>query len=253
MFKIRGIDMKYELSSKNYYEVTWFDDQKRDLVLVLPGGAYKYASDREGQVVADTFSDQGYHQAVYYYRETCHIYPDIHLEAKSLLSNLKNHPKVDRIFVIGFSAGGHFAAMLATHYYDLIDKVILCYPVITANPRYAHMDSLKNLLGSDVNTDKLEEVSIEKHIHPLFPPTFIMHSMTDQSVVVENSLLLIEALKANAVYVESHLYPTGRHALSVVTKEVCYPDMTEIEFLDAYGYIHDWVRLAKAFLKRGIK
>ena len=48
-----------ELSSKKgYYEVTWFDDQKRDLVLVLPGGAYKYASDREDKWLQVTFSDQ---------------------------------------------------------------------------------------------------------------------------------------------------------------------------------------------------
>ena len=63
---------------------------------------------------------------------------------------------------------------------DLIDKVILCYPVITANPRYAHMDSLKNLLGSDVNTDKLEEVSI-KHIHPPILPTFY-YAFNDGSI-----------------------------------------------------------------------
>ncbi len=245
--------MRFELNSKNYYDVTWFDDEKRDLVFILPGGGYKFASEREGQVVADQFSDQGYHQAVYYYRENLLLYPNIHIEAESVLSNLKNHPKVRNIYVIGFSAGGHFAAMLSTYYYDLIDKLILCYPVITANPRYAHMESLKNLIGDDVNTDKLEEVSIEKHIHPLFPPTFIMHTMTDKSVLVENSLLLIEALKANSVYVETHLYPTGRHGLSLATKEVCYPDMSETEFLDAYGYISDWVRLAKAFLKRGIK
>jgi acetyl esterase/lipase len=245
--------MKYELNSKNYYDVTWIDDEKRDLVFIIPGGGYHFASDREGQIVADQFKDQGYHQAVYKYREEILLFPEIHLEAKEVLSNLKNHPKVNRIYVIGFSAGGHFAAMLSSYYYDLIDKLILCYPVITANPRYAHMGSLENLLGNDVNTDKLEEVSIEKHIHPLYPPTFIMHSMTDQVVVVENSLLLIEALKANSVYTETHLYPTGRHGLSIATKDVCYEDMEEASFIDAYGYISDWVRLAKAFLKRGIK
>ena len=83
--------------------------------------------------------------------------------------------------MIGFSAGGHFAAMLATHYYDLIDKVILCYPVITANPRYAHMDSLKNLLGSDVNTDKLEEVSIEKTYSSSIS-TNIYYAFNDRSI-----------------------------------------------------------------------
>ena len=245
--------MRVQLDSGNYYEITWIDDQKRDLVLVLPGGGYVMTSERETKIVTDQFVDEGYHQAVFYYREEKLIFPEIHQEAKQVLLNLKNDVRVNHIFLIGFSAGGHFAAMLSTYYYDLIDRLILCYPVITANPRYAHMESLHQLLGSDVNTDKLEEVSIEKHIHPLFPPTFIMHTMNDEVVKVENSLLLIESLHANKVYTETHLYPTGRHGVSLATKDVCFSDMTEPEFLDAYGYMSDWMRLAKLFLKRGIK
>ncbi len=80
-----------------------------------------------------------------------------------------------------------------------------------------------------------------------------MHTIADESVPVENSLVLIEALKANKVYQEAHLYPTGRHGLSIVTKDVAFLDMGQENFIDAYGYIHDWVRLAKLFLKRGVK
>lgn len=245
--------MKIHLKSRNYVELSFIDDQIRDLILILPGGGYEFTSDRESWVVAKTFADDGYHQAVFYYRVEKLLYPDIHVEGKTVLEALKNHPLINNIFVIGFSAGGHFAAMLSTLYYDLIEKLILCYPVITANPRYAHMGSLENLLGDKINTDLLEEVSLEKHIHPLFPPTFMMHTITDESVPVENSIMLIEALKANKVYQEAHFYPTGRHGLSIVTKDVCFNDMDQENFLDAYGYINDWVRLAKLFLLRGVK
>lgn len=245
--------MKIKLNTNNYCEVRWYDNQKRDLILILPGGGYEYTSDRESWVVADTFKTEGYHQAVYHYREEKLIYPEIHIEAHKVLEILKNNPLVDKIYVVGFSAGGHFAVMLSTLYYEYINKLIICYPVITANPRYSHKGSFDNLLGHHINTDLLEEVSLEKHIHPLFPPTFIMHTVTDESVPVENSLIFIEALKANKVYQEAHLYPTGRHGLSIATKEVAFLDMGQENFIDAYGYIHDWVRLAKLFLKRGVK
>ena len=245
--------MKINFNTKNYAQVKWLDNNKRDLILILPGGGYEFTSDRESWVVADAFASEGYHQAVYYYREEKLIYPEIHIEAQKVLEELKHNPLVDKIYVMGFSAGGHFAVMLSTLYYEYIEKLIICYPVITANPRYAHKGSLENLLGDYINTDLLEEVSLEKHIHPLFPPTFIMHTIADEIVPVENSLVLIEALKANKVYLEAHLYPTGRHGLSIVTKEVAFIDIGQDNFMDAYGYIHDWVRLAKLFLKRGVK
>lgn len=244
--------MRHDLNSKNYYDLTLIDDKKRNLILILPGGAYQATSEREGEVVAKEFVDDGYHHAIYYYREEAIFFPSIHLEGKEVLSQLKYHPLVDKVFVIGFSAGGHFAAMLSSHYYDLVDKLILCYPVITTNPRFSHKNSFINLLGENPNTNQLEEVSMEKHVHHLFPPTFVMHTMLDKDVPVENSLIFVEALKNNHVYIESHFYPTGRHGISVATKDVSYTDMEVLDFINQYGYINDWVRLAKLFLKRVI-
>ncbi|MCD4826350.1 MAG: prolyl oligopeptidase family serine peptidase [Acholeplasmataceae bacterium] len=244
--------MRYNLKSKNFYELNLIDETKRDLVLILPGGGYLYASEREAGVVANTFSDD-YHQAIYYYREEQIAYPEIHKEALELLEILKEHEMINRIYIIGFSAGGHFGAMISSLYANYVDKLILCYPVITTNPRYMHYNSFVNLYKKKPTTDELEAVSMEKRIHSQFPPTFIMHTMTDMSVPVENSILFIEALRANNVYCESHLYPTGRHGISVATLEVKYEDMTDKDYIDTYGYISDWTRLAKEFLKRGIK
>ena len=247
----REVPMKYNLNTHNYIDLLLVDETKRDVVLILPGGAYRYASEREAGVVATEFSDL-FHQAIYYYREDILVYPEINEEALKVINILLKHPHIDKIHLIGFSAGGHFATMIAAKYPEHIEKVVLCYPVITANPRYRHLDSFINLYGKMPSTDELEDVSMEKRIHEQFPPTFVMHTMADLSVPVENSLLMIEGLRANSVYVESHLYPTGRHGISVANKEVCYEDMDEKTFLDTYGYISDWVRLAKLFLRREI-
>lgn len=245
--------MRQKLDSNNFFEISFIDQEKRDLILVIPGGSYIGTSDREGWIVAKTFSDMKYHQAVYFYREEKLLYPQINIEGKHVLSELKNHPLVDKIHIIGFSAGGHYAAMLAMHYYQFIDKLILCYPVITTNMTYAHMNSFENLLGKTIDEKLLEEVSIERHVHPLFPPTFVMHTFSDELVPIENSFLLIDALRMNNVYQEAHFFPTGRHGISIATKDVCFVDMEKQDFVDQYGYIHDWVRLAKLFLLRPLQ
>lgn len=242
--------MKYKLDSNNYYELLFMDDKKRNLLLVIPGGAYIGTAKRESWEVAKAFSDQPYHQAIFFYREDKLLYPEINFEGGQVLKELKDHPLVDEIFVIGFSAGGHYAAMLATSYYDYIDKLVLCYPVITTDIEFSHKNSFENLLGGNCDEKSLEQVSIEKHIHPLFPPTFIMHTFSDELVSIENSLLLIKALTKNHIYQEAHFYPIGRHGVSVATAEVCFEDMSVKDFVNQYGYIHEWVNLAKKFLLR---
>ena len=245
--------MKHYLNSKNYYELKLIDQKKRDLILVIPGGSYIGTAQREGWIVAQTFSDQMYHQAVFFYREETLLFPNLNIEGRRVLSELKNHPLVNNIYVIGFSAGGHYSAMLSSLYSEYIDKLILCYPVITTDDKYSHQASISNLLGEHINQELLDAVSVEKHIHDKFPPTFVMHTYSDELVPIENSLLLVEALKEHQIYQESHFYPTGVHGLSIVTKEVTFEDMDKDVFIKQYGYIHSWVNLAKYFLMRKIQ
>ena len=81
-------------------------------------------------------------------------------------------------------------------------------------------------------------------------PVFIMHTMDDLSVPVENSLLLIDALKRYHIPVEAHLYPKGRHGLSLATKETTFEDMNPDLFIQEFGYLSGWIELAKDFLRR---
>ena len=242
--------MKIGLNTKNYIELNLKDLNQRDLVLIFPGGAYLYTSNREGEPVSDLFLADGYHTAIYYYRETLLIYPEILAEGEHVLKLLKENPLVNRIFLIGFSAGGHLAGLLMTRNSELVSATILAYPVITSNPKFFHESSIKNLLGHEITQAKLDEVSIEKHITPQVSPVFIMHTADDKSVPVENSLLLIDALRLNHVPIEFHLYQTGRHGLSIASRNVAFDDMDSDDFVTKYGYISGWIELAKNFIKR---
>ena len=164
----------------------------------------------------------------------------------------------ERIMVCGFSAGGHLAACLGVMWNreflygplnaapeDIQPKgMILCYPVITSGT-FGHQRSFEQLLG-DRDSDPLlrELVSLELQAGPHTPRTFLWHTWTDQSVPAENSLLLAQALKKAGVSLEMHIYPSGRHGLSLATEEVS----------DSTGdclvpHCQGWMELVKEWIK----
>jgi acetyl esterase/lipase len=245
--------MEIKLKSKNYCEVIFKDDKKRDLLLILPGGAYAYTSDREAMPVADAFMPVGVHAAIFRYREEMLLYPNIMEEAEELLIKLSALPQVNHISVIGFSAGGHYAAMMITKLHQYFNKGLLIYPVISTLPKYVHVSSYEALLGKQFTGHDIDEVSADLHVHENVCPTFIMHCVDDPVVPVENSISMLSALRDNGIYTEAHFYPTGGHGISVDTKEVVPEGLDKDEFMKTFGYIASWVELAKDFLKREIK
>ena len=143
----------------------------------------------------------------------------------------------DGIVVAGFSAGGHLAASLGCYWgFGLLDDLVphskdeirpnymlLCYPVITADVKHCHEGSIRNALGKN-NLDMRDFVSIENHVEPSFPPTFMWHTLEDEAVPAENSLLLAMALRREGVDFEYHLFQKGCHGLSLATPETAKPD-----------------------------
>lgn len=242
--------MIIHMDSKNYIEFNLLDNQVRDLVFIFPGGGYEHTSSRESKPVERVFLNDGYHTAIFYYREEKLIYPFIKEEGVRFIEELKKHALVRKVFLIGFSAGGHFAAMLATNHPKLIDGTILVYPVISSDQDIRHSGSIHNLLGENLNEKTLQEVSLEKQVSDQMSPVFIMHTMDDQSVPVENSLRFIEALNKNHIYNEAHLYPRGTHGVSLATREVAFEHMDSNDFVQQFGYISNWIELAKDFLRR---
>ena len=124
--------------------------------------------------------------------------------------------------MIGFSAGGHLASTLATHYSErLIDNnsvtnlrpdfQILIYPVISMQDSLAHPDSRANLLGKNPDKETIDHFSNERMIDANTPPAYIIHAADDKVVDVDNSIVYFEALRHHNVPVELHIYPEGDH------------------------------------------
>jgi acetyl esterase/lipase len=132
----------------------------------------------------------------------------------------------EKVGVIGFSAGGHLASTVSTHYNDVVHKTmdtisakpdfsILIYPVISMEEKITHQGSKNKLLGLSPSVATIEKYSNEKQIDSLTPPTFMMHATDDKSVPVENSIQYFLALKQNNVPCEIHLYQNGRHGFGL--------------------------------------
>lgn len=220
---------------------------ERPLVLVVPGGGYSHLSAREGDPVALQFAAAGYHTAVLRYAvgdDAAHGLPLRQLAAA--IGLVRQHAAAwyvqpDKIAVCGFSAGGHLAlsgAVLAVP--GLPDPprpnaVILGYPVITAG-QYAHRGSFVQLAGEDPAAQ--QAFSLEDKITPRTPPVFVWHTMEDETVPVENTLLLVSALHRAGVPCEAHLFEKGCHGTSLSTAEVNHPS----------AHRSRWLTLAREWL-----
>ena len=101
------------------------------------------------------------------------------------------------------------------------DAVVLGYPVITAGEK-AHRGSIENLAGGDAALQAA--FSLENQVRGDLPPFFIWHTVADQAVPVENSLMLASALTENHVPYELHLFTHGGHGSSTCTNEVNTPN-----------------------------
>lgn len=242
--------MKLYQHSKNFIEIAWQDHQPRPFLLILPGGGYEYTSWREAQPVVNAFASESYHTGIYYYREEKLLHPHTHIEAKELIEQLRKDPRVNKIYLVGFSAGGHFAATIMTYYPQLVNAGVLAYAPITSDIKYRHLGSLMNLLGPDITKEKAAEVSLDLHVTKETPPCFIFHTQDDAIVHVENALMFAEALRKNKVPFALHIYPEGLHGFSVGSDDVAYSEFSLEEFHQRFAYMKEWVELAKKFLRR---
>ena len=123
--------------------------------------------------------------------------------------------------------------------------LMLAYPVITSGP-LAHRGSFDSLLGERRNDSQaLESVSIERHIDAKTPPVFAWHTVPDETVPYENTLMLIDACKKAGVSIEAHLFPQGGHGLSLGTAETAWQGVNGIE-----PSIQIWPQLAVSWMRR---
>lgn len=205
-------------------------------VVICPGGGYSHlAINKEGYKVAKWFNSIGISAFVLKYR----LPNDLIMKDKSIgpLQDAQEAIRLvrrnavkwkldpNKIGIMGFSAGGHLASTLSTHYNEKVydseplsarpDFSILIYPVISMEDGITHNGSRKNLLGENVSADLLDKYSNEKQIDARTPPTFLVHALDDKAVPVENSIHYLLKLKGNNVPAELHIYENGGHGFGL--------------------------------------
>lgn len=238
----RKASVKEEYTSGMYRGVTnptleiYLPDKEKSngtAVIICPGGAYGVVVyQAEGVRTAKELAKNGVTAFVLKYR----IPDDATMIDKKIgpLQDAQQAIKVvregankwgidtNKIGIMGFSAGGHLAATAATHYKQAYienvnnfnlrpDFLILIYPVISMQDELTHLDSRKNLLGSNPSQDIIQQFSNELQVDSNTPPTYITYAGDDRVVTVDNSIIFYKKLQQNNVPAELHIYPRGNH------------------------------------------
>lgn len=237
-------------------------DKLRPGIVVIPGGGYRRCSDRESEPVVMQFLSRGCHCFLLNYSVAPNRFPTSLLELAEAVAYIREHGSqwqvdTDKILVCGFSAGGHLACSLGVMWnrefvYGAIGRtkeqirpngMILCYPVISSG-EYAHEGSFLQLLGEEADQELRKQVSLELLAGEHTPPAFIWHTFTDDTVPVENSLLLSMALKKQGVNFEMHIYPSGGHGLSLANPETGGTDKNLLDPVceSWMGLLDKWIK-----------
>ena len=210
-------------------------------VVVAPGGGYvNLAMNHEGRQPAVYFNSLGMAAFVLKYRLGPRYRHPIELgDAQRAVRMVRAkaaewHIAPDRIGIMGFSAGGHLASTLSTHFdagdptaADPIDRVssrpdfaILGYPVVTFTEAWTHQGSKNALLGPTPDAGLVRQLSNETQVTPQTPPTFIFQTNADTTVPAENAVMYYLALRKAGVPAELHVFRDGGHGVGFAMNDV---------------------------------
>jgi acetyl esterase/lipase len=218
-------------------------------VIVFPGGSYQHlAIDHEGIQIAGWLNSYGITAFVLRYRLGPRYHHPIELgDAQRAIRWTRAHAKdygvaPGRIGVWGFSAGGHLAATVGTHFdagksdsADVLEQqssrpdfMILSYPVITFHEPYLHRGSRDSLLGKTPDPELVDLLSNELRVTKDTPPAFLFHTSNDAVVPVQNSISFYLALRQAGVPAEMHIFESGPHGVGLARNSpalASWPDL----------------------------
>jgi acetyl esterase/lipase len=230
-------------------------------VIICPGGGYGgLAVKHEGEQVAKWLNSLGITAFVLKYR----LPDDRTMENKSIgpmqdgqraIRIVRSHAKEwginpQKIGIIGFSAGGHLASTISTHFDEKVyepedstsarpDFSLLIYPVISMDSAITHMGSQQNLLGMAPTPELLKHFSNELQVTSKTPMAFMVHSIDDGAVPIQNSIRYAMAMKEHGIPCELHIYEHGGHGYGLALWGGTHSGWPEAcrKWLDVNGFL----------------
>ncbi|MBQ2729998.1 MAG: alpha/beta hydrolase [Clostridia bacterium] len=248
---------------KTYVTEEYGNAPSRDCMLILPGGGYSFCALHEDEPVAKSFMARGFNCFTLYYTVGERASLSVSLKDVSLaIAHIKRNAKEynvdpDRVFVCGFSAGGHLAASIGTLWDRDIAAfegmeygenrpcgMIISYGACTLG-KYSHELSRLFVYGKKELTDEeIEKYSPDKNVTDKTAPAFIWHTANDNVVDVGNALRMACALTDKGIVTEVHIYPFGDHGLSV-----CLDGIAKGTEDKNHIHVSSWVRDCTAWTK----
>ena len=229
-------------------------------VILFPGGGYQNLElDYEGTDEAHWLNDRGVAAFVLHYRlAPRYHYPAPIQDGERAVNYVRAHAteygiKPDRIGIWGFSAGGHLASSVATHFdsgqpdaADPVDRVsdrpdfaILAYGVLSLDADITNPGSRRNLLGPNPDPALVEQFTNAKQVTHDTPPCFLFHTAADQVVPVLNSVDFYLALMRQGVPAELHVFEEGPHGVGLAQKD---PQLHKWPaLLEGWMHLHGWM------------
>jgi acetyl esterase/lipase len=204
-------------------------------MLIIPGGGFAWNYfEHEGYYLAEALNRAGITCFVLFYRlaqdgwsDPAAVGPaDAQRAMRVVRANAQRfHIDPARLGVMGFSAGGFLTATLGTRhdvpFYTPVDatdqlsaKPLLAapiYPVQTVDPAYAYEGVAPSLFGGKATPAQIRTWSPDLNVTPAAVPTFLAHAEDDGLVPVANTVRLRDALVAQKITVETHLFAHGGH------------------------------------------
>ncbi len=225
-----------EVTLTTYVASDGANAKPRRAILVLPGGGYEMLAHHEGEKIALNYLAAGINAFVLNYstkgNNKSMKYPMPQVDVANAMKYIKDNAgkyniDPEKVFVIGFSAGGHLAATAGVFWdreeiykdaepmdygYNKPCGMILSYPVINYN---SNKGSFHNLAGEGLEENEYNYYSPDLYVDDKTCPAFIWHTSDDPAVNVQGSLSLASKLKDNNIPFEMHIYPHGNHGLGL--------------------------------------